>query len=134
MPVPLAQVEGCSPDEVKVMSAHCFENGGGQWMSSGRPVVEKRGDAGGEEGKTHVIQTGAVVAVGDNLHGGVGAFFDGDVLGNGDRLPAEIAGPLLQDGGPKGDVEGLAGLVADGEEDGDVVLGMSELHGQRDAI
>lgn len=135
MPVPLAQDEGCSPEDMKVMSAHCFGGEGDQWMCSGPQMVEKCSQQSRVSGgSTHVVQTTAMVAIGDDLHSAVGAFFNGDVFGSGDCLPAEVAGPLLKDGGPKGDVEGFAGLVADGEEDRDVVLGVAELHGQGDTV
>lgn len=65
------------------------------------------------------------MAVGDDLDGGVGAVFDAEVAGNGDGGPAEVAGTGLEDGGPQSGVEGLAGLVAESDEDGDVVLGVA---------
>jgi hypothetical protein len=72
------------------------------------------------------------MAVGDDLDGGVDALGDVEVGGNGDALPAEVPWTLLVDGGLQLDVEGLAWAVADGQEDGHQVLGMAELHGQRD--
>lgn len=80
------------------------------------------GETRGGGRKAYVVQTRAVVAVGDDLDGGVGAVLDAQIPGDGDRLPAEVAGAHLVHSGPEGDVEGVAGLVAQGEEDGDVVL------------
>jgi hypothetical protein len=74
------------------------------------------------------------VAVGDDLDGGVGAFLDTNALGNGDGLPAEVAGAHLVDSRPERDVGARARLVAEGHEDGDVVFSVAELHRERDAV
>lgn len=111
---------GVSPPEaVKVMSAHC----------GCVSTVD-----GFKLGATHIVETTTVVGVRDDLYSGVGTSFDAEVAGNGDGLPAEITGSHFRDGRPENGVKGVAGLVADREEDGDGVFGVPELHVEAERV
>ena len=73
------------------------------------------------------------MSVSDDLHSRVRALGDLEIRGNSDASPAEVTGAEFLDARLEFVVEGVAYFVADGEEDGDDVLGVAEFHVERDS-